>query len=85
MNLFQELLAGVRDAAGGRSVTIQTALRQARVALLDEMSTSAARLRADAVISVTFSMTEWSGQNRSMLIMLASGTAVELSSDAADT
>ena len=81
VNLFQEFLAGIRDTVCGRSATIQAALRQARIVLHDELSANAAHLRADAVVGIAFSLSEWSGQNKSMLIMLVSGTAVELSAD----
>ena len=84
VNFVQELLAGVRDVVGGRSVTIQNTLREAREALLRELSARAVEIHADAVVSVAFTLSEWSGQNKSMLILMASGTAVELSSDAAD-
>lgn len=84
VNLFQEILAGARDVIGGRSATIQSALKAARTALLDELGASAAHLHADAVVSVSFAITEWSGQGKSMLVVLASGTAVELGSEAHD-
>ncbi|MDP9202375.1 MAG: heavy metal-binding domain-containing protein, partial [Gemmatimonadota bacterium] len=54
VNLFQEFLAGIRDTVGGRSTTIQAALREGREALLRELSASAAHLHADAVVSITF-------------------------------
>lgn len=85
VNLFQEFLAGMRDAVGGRSETIQAALRQGRQTLLQELSVSASHMRADAVIGIAFTLSEWSGQNKSMLILLATGTAVELSTDGLDT
>jgi uncharacterized protein YbjQ (UPF0145 family) len=84
VNLFQEFLAGLRDTVGGRSATIQGALREARETLLRELSANAAALHADAVVSIAFTLSEWSGQNKSMLILLASGTAVELSADRPD-
>lgn len=84
VNLFQELFAGVRDAVGGRSATVQRALKEARIALLDEIRNEAAHLHADAVVGVAFTLSEWSGQNKSMLIVMASGTAVELVSDSPD-
>ncbi len=81
VNLFQELLADVRDAVGGRSATIQAALKGARIALLNELRTDAAHLHADAVVGISFTLSEWSGQNKSMLILMAAGTAVELASE----
>jgi len=85
VNLFQELLASVRDSVGGRSATIQAALKEARLALLNELRNEAAHLHADAVVGVAFTLSEWSGQNKSMLILMASGTAVELAAEAHDS
>jgi uncharacterized protein YbjQ (UPF0145 family) len=84
VNLFHEILAGVRDAVGGRSATIQGILKEARIALLNELRADAAHLHADAVVGISFTLSEWSGQNKSMLILMAAGTAVELVSDAVD-
>lgn len=78
VDLIQEFLAGIRDVVGGRSETIQAAFRKARETLLQELSERAAALRADAILGVAFTLSEWSGQNKSMLVLLATGTAVEL-------
>jgi uncharacterized protein YbjQ (UPF0145 family) len=77
VNVFQEFLAGVRDTVGGRSETIQKAMAQARETLLREIEAKAAHLHADAVLGVAFTLSEWSGQQKSMLILLVSGTAVD--------
>ncbi len=81
MGALQETLAGFTDAVGGRSTMVQSTIGQAREALLNELSANATAMRADAVLSITFAFSEWSGQNKSMLILLASGTAVELDFD----
>jgi len=79
VNLFQEFLAGVRDVVGGRSETMQRAMAQARETLLRELEVKASQLHADGVLGVAFTLSEWSGQQKSMLILLASGTAVDFS------
>jgi uncharacterized protein YbjQ (UPF0145 family) len=79
VNLFQELLAGIRDIVGGLSITIQNALADAREALLEKLKSKAARVYADAALGVTFTLSEWSSQGKSMLILLAAGAAVEFS------
>lgn len=78
VNLFQEFIADVRDLVGGRSLSVQKSLASARAQLVEELSARAAHLRADAVLGVSFSLSEWSGQNKSMLVVIATGTAVEL-------
>jgi uncharacterized protein YbjQ (UPF0145 family) len=78
VDIFSEFLAGVRDIVGGRSESIQAAFKEARQALLRELEEQGSALRADAVLGISFAVSEWSGQNKSMLIVLASGTAVLL-------
>ena len=53
-------------------------LPEARASLLNDLSANAAHLGADAVVGIAFTIS----QGNSMLVMLASGTAVELSSQA---
>ena len=74
----QELVAGIRDTDGIRSVYMQEALKRARLAVMKELTADAQDLRADAVVSVSLSVSDWRGQQKSMLIVHASGTAVEL-------
>lgn len=78
MNIFQDLLAGASDIVGGRSQTTQRALRDARKTCLNELRREASTLGADAVIAVDLDYSEFSGQGKSMLFLVASGTAVRL-------
>jgi len=77
VDLFQEFLAHIRDMVGGRSQTIQAAFAHARETLLEELSDKGQALRADAVIGIAFTLSEWSA-GKSMLLLLATGTAVTL-------
>jgi uncharacterized protein YbjQ (UPF0145 family) len=52
MNIFRDLLAGVRDIAGGRSEASQNVLRDVRKEAPKELRLEAARKGADAVIGV---------------------------------
>jgi uncharacterized protein YbjQ (UPF0145 family) len=76
-NLFKDLFAGVRDIVGGRSGAYEDELRKARSIALEELGMAAAQLGADAVVGVDLDY-ETVGQNGSMLMVTASGTAVKL-------
>ena len=76
-NLFRDLFAGIRDIVGGRSAAYEEELGKARRIALEEMEQEAARLGADAVVGVDLDY-EVIGQNGSMLMVSASGTAVLL-------
>lgn len=74
-NIFKDLFAGIRDIVGGRSGAYEAELAKARTIALDEMQQIAARLGANAVIGVDLDY-ETVGQNGSMLMVTATGTAV---------
>jgi uncharacterized protein YbjQ (UPF0145 family) len=79
MNIFRDVLAAITDVAGGRSVATQTVLRDARLVCLRELRREAALLGADAVIAVDLDYSEFSGGGKSMLFLVATGTAVKVS------
>jgi len=74
-NIFKDLFAGIRDIVGGRSGAYEKELRRAKEIALSEMEEEAARLGANAVLSVDLDY-ETLGQNGGMLMVSASGTAV---------
>ena len=74
-NVFKDLFAGVRDIVGGRSGTYERELQRAREIALDELEQRARALGANAVVGVDLDY-EVLGQNNSMLMVSASGTAV---------
>lgn len=76
MNLFRDFLAGITDLVGGRSGSIQSELRGARETCIANLKTEADRLGANAVIGVALDYSEISGGGKSMLFLVASGTAV---------
>lgn len=78
MNMFRDFFSGISDVFGGRSGTTQRGLREARKACLAELRREAADIGADAVIAVDLDYSELSGQGKSMLFLVASGTAVRL-------
>lgn len=78
MHLFKDIASTWRDVFGGRSKVMQSGLRDARKAALDELRREAASVGADAVIGVALNYSEISGGGKSMLFLVASGTAVTL-------
>lgn len=78
MHLFKDIAGVFRDVFGGRSQAMQAGLRDARKAALDELRREAASVGADAVVGVDLDYSEISGGGKSMLFLVASGTAVKL-------
>lgn len=74
-NLFKDIFAGIRDIVGGRSGAYEEELATARQIAVDEMKQQAAAMGANAVIGVDIDY-ETVGQNGSMLMVSATGTAV---------
>ena len=74
-NLFRDLFASVRDIVGGRSASYEKELHQAREIALAELGEEAAKVGANAIVSIDFDY-EVVGQGGSMLMVSVSGTAV---------
>jgi len=77
-NIFRDFFAGIRDIVGGRSGSYEKELKKARDLALDEMAEEAAAAGADAVIAVDLDYEHIGGDDRSMLMVSANGTAVKL-------
>lgn len=77
-NIFRDLFASVRDIVGGRSGSYEKVLAGARRIALEQLEEEAAELGAEAVVSVDLDY-EVLGDKGSMLMVVASGTAVRLS------
>lgn len=78
MSIFKDFFTGLTDFFGGRSETSQKVLKEARQLCIKELKTEAHRVGANAVIGVSLDYSEFSGQGKSMLFLVASGTAVVL-------
>lgn len=74
-NIFKDLFAGLRDIVGGRSGAYERELQRAREIALQELEERATAAGANAVVGVDLDY-EVLGQNNSMLMVSASGTAV---------
>lgn len=78
MNLSLDMFVGLTDVFGGRSETSQQVLRDARKTCLSELKREAALIDADAVIAIEMNYSEFSGKGKSMLFLVATGTAVKV-------
>jgi len=79
-NIFRDLFAGIRDIVGGRSAAYEKELRQAKQIAIEEMAQQARDLGANAVVSVDLDYESIQmGQGGGMLMVSASGTAVQIS------
>ncbi len=78
-NIFRDFFAGITDIVGGRSAAYEQELRRAKQIALDEMTQQAQELGANAIVGVDLDYeTIQVGQGGSMLMVSASGTAVQV-------
>ena len=77
VNFIKDFKASLRDIVGGRSGSYEQELINARSQALKELEERARQLNADAVVGIDMDY-EVLGQNGSMLMVSASGTAVKL-------
>ena len=82
MNIFKDLFAGVRDIVGGRSEAVQKTMRDSRKAALYELKKEAYEVGANAVVGVDLDYVELAGTGSSMVMLVASGTAVVIEENA---
>jgi uncharacterized protein YbjQ (UPF0145 family) len=78
MNVLKDVFSGMRDFFGGRSNATQNILRDSRRTCLAELRKEAVGVGANAVIAVDLDYSEFSGGGKSMLFLVASGTAVKV-------
>ena len=76
-NIFKDLFAGIRDIVGGRSGTYERVIEEARVYAMHELEGKAQQMGANAVVGIDLDF-ETVGGSGSMLMVIASGTAVRL-------
>lgn len=74
-NVFKDFLGGLRDFFGGRSKTYEKVLEQGKEEALREMAEAAQAMGANAILGVDLDY-ETIGANGSMLMVIATGTAV---------
>ncbi|HVF98007.1 MAG TPA: heavy metal-binding domain-containing protein [Flavisolibacter sp.] len=76
-NLVKDIFAGIRDIVGGRSGTYERVIEEARMNALRELEVKAAQMGANAVVGIDLDF-ETVGSRGSMLMVIATGTAVKL-------
>ncbi|MFJ7141310.1 MAG: YbjQ family protein [Pseudomonas protegens] len=77
INVVRDIFAGMRDFFGGRSQTLERALKEARIQATSEIKERARQFNADAVVGVDFEISMPSGRG-GMVVVFATGTAVKL-------
>lgn len=80
LNIIKDMFSATRDIFGGRNASTQKSLRDARQFVIEELRKEAVLVGADAVVGVDLDYSEFSGGGKSMLFLVASGTAVTLKS-----
>lgn len=81
MNILTDFFSSIRDVVGGRSKSFQNALKEAKENVLLELKQQAVDLDANAVIAIDLNYSEISGGGKSMLFVVATGTAVIINKD----
>ena len=75
-NFLKDIMGGLRDFFGGRSATYEKVLDEARQKAMEELTERAQRIGANAVVGIDLDF-ETVGSGGSMLMVIASGTAVK--------
>lgn len=78
VNFIRDFLSDISDTMGGRSGSLQSELREMRETCIANLKIEAHHLGANAVIGVDLDYSEISGGGKSMLFLVANGTAVKV-------
>ncbi|MEN9525594.1 MAG: heavy metal-binding domain-containing protein [Bacteroidota bacterium] len=76
-NMFKDIFAGLRDVFGGRSKTYERVLEEAKEDAMRELVEKAQSMGANGIVGVDLDF-ETVGAGGSMLMVIATGTAVRL-------
>lgn len=74
-NVFRDFMASIRDFFGGRSGSYEQVLKEAKETALRELAQKAQSVGGNAIVGITLDY-ETVGQSGSMLMVVATGTAV---------
>ena len=76
-NVFRDFTASIRDFFGCRSSSYEQVLKRAKDTPLNELSMKAQSMGANAIVGISLDY-ETVGQSGSMLMVVATGTAVQI-------
>ena len=76
-NFFKDILGGLTDIFGGRSNAYEKVLDEAKVTALRELEQQAQSMGANAIVGIDLDF-ETVGSGGSMLMVIATGTAVKV-------
>ena len=76
-NMFKDIFAGLRDLIGGRSKTYERVIEEAKEDDMRELTQKAQSVGANAVVGIDLDF-ETVGASGSMLMVIATGTAVRI-------
>jgi uncharacterized protein YbjQ (UPF0145 family) len=76
-NVVRDLFAGVRDFVGGRSGSYEKVIRAGKDAAIEDMQEQAEEMGGNAIVGVDLDY-EVVGEKGSMMMVVASGTAVRI-------
>lgn len=77
-NIFKDIFASIRDIVGGRSEAYEKELQKEKDIAIGEMDARARAMGANAIIAIDLDYETISMGSGNMLMVSASGTAVEL-------
>lgn len=77
-NFVSDWFAGIRDVFGGRSGSYQKLLNRAKDEAVADLRERAVELGADAVVGIDLDYQVIGGDQKTLLLVVANGTAVKL-------
>lgn len=77
-NFMRDFFASVRDVVGGRSGSYEKVFTEAKQEALDDLAEKATSLGANAVIGIDLDYEIIGGDQKTLLMVTANGTAVKL-------
>ena len=76
-NIIKDCFASVRDVVGGRAGSYEKTLTDAKNMAMEDMEAAARAMGADAVVGVDLDYEVIGGDEKTMLMVSANGTAVK--------
>ncbi len=77
-NFMRDFFASVRDVVGGRSGSYEKVFTEAKQEALDDLAEKAKSMGANAVIGIDLDYEIIGGDQKTLLMVTANGTAVKL-------